>query len=155
VRPFYSALLDGKQIKSGEGNSLIDLPFKEMADGYHEVRLIAQAAIPVTPGGFKDIPVFINKKDRSVKITDMTDRDPQQIVVIAASGGEDIPSEMGLLWNGRELARAAVGDELVFDERIVGEGPQRIQVVAVYGDGMEVRSEPVVFTITFNEKDEE
>ncbi len=147
---FYSALLNGKQIKSGEGNSLIELPFDEMGDGYHEVRLIAQANLPVTPGGFKDVPVFINKKGRSLEITGITDRDPQQIVFAAEAKGEEQPKEVYLLWNARELARAATGAELAFDERIIGEGPARVQAVAVYEDGMEVRSVPKQFAIVFN-----
>ncbi len=151
--PVYSALLDGKQIKQGEGNSLIDLPFKEMGDGWHEVRLIAQAALQTLPGGFLDVPVFINKKGRSVEITGMTDRDPMQIVVAAETGGEEAPDAICLLWNGRELVRAAPGDELVFNEQIIGEGPHRIQVVAEYADGMQVRSEPKAFAIEFNPGD--
>ena len=146
----YSALLDGKQIKNPEGNSLIELPFDDMADGYHEVRMIAQAGMPVMPGGFVDVPVVINKKGRSIEITGLTDRDPQQIVVTAAAQGEDLPESIALRCNGRRLVSVAPGENLVFDERAIGEGPHRIQAVAVYADGMEVRSEPKSFAIEFN-----
>ena len=149
VRALYSALLDGKQIKEPDGITLIELPFDEMGDGYHEVRIIAQANLPVTPGGFIDIPVTINKKGRSLEITGITDRDPQQIVFTAEANGEEMPKEVYLLWNGRELVRAAYGSELVFDERTVGEGSHRMQVVAVYEDGMDVRSAPKSFVIVF------
>ncbi len=148
----YSALLDGRQIKAPDGISLVELPFEKMADGYHEVRLIVQVAQSTLPGGFRDFPVFINKKGRSVKIAEMSDRAPQRIVVKAEAGGADLPKEIYLSWNGRELARAPYGSELVFDERIIGEGPQRVQIVAVYEDGMEVRSEPKWFGISFNLK---
>lgn len=150
ARPFYSALLDGKQIKSGEGNSLIDLPFKEMGDGYHEVRLVAQAAIPVTPGGFKDIPVFINKKGRSIAITGMTDELPSKVTITAKPEGEETPKSVYLLWNGQKLVSAGPGENLIIDEKVIGEGPHRVQAVAVYEDGMEVRSEPGQFNIVFN-----
>jgi uncharacterized protein (TIGR03790 family) len=146
----YSALLNGKEIKPAEGNSLIELPFDEMGDGYHEIRVIAQAVSPVTPGGFKDVPVFINKKGRSLNITGLQDRAPQQIVFTVEAGGEEEPSEVYLWWNGRELARAPYGEELVFDEREIGEGPARVQAIAVYEDGMEVRSEPKPFAIVFS-----
>lgn len=146
----YSALLNGKEIKPAEGNSLIELPFDEMGDGYHEVRLIAQAVSPVTPGGHKDIPVVINKKGRSLTITGLEDRAPQQIVFAVEAGGEERPTEVYLSWNGRELARGSYGDELVFDERVIGEGPAHVQAVAVYEDGMEVRSEPKTFAIVFS-----
>ncbi|MCC7300554.1 MAG: hypothetical protein IT583_05700 [Verrucomicrobia bacterium] len=153
---FYGALLDGKQIKSGEANTLVSLPFKEMGDGWHEVRVIAQGLSPVTPGGFKDFPVMVNKKGRSLKITGMGDGAARQITVKIAPGGKEMPAEVYLLWNGRELGRKpyVAGAELSFDERTVGEGPQRIQAVAVYSDGMEVRSAPQVFAIAFREKDE-
>jgi len=150
VRVLYGALLNGKQIKEADGVTLIELPYDEMGDGYHEVRLIAQANVPVRPGGFKDVSVVINKKGRSVEITGITDRDPQQIVFTAEAKGEELPKEVYLLWNERELVRAAYGTELVFDERTIGEGPVRVQAVAVYEDGMEVRSVPKQFAIVFN-----
>jgi uncharacterized protein (TIGR03790 family) len=152
----YSALLDGKQIKEADSISLIELPFKEMGDGYHEVRIIAQAFSPVTPGGFQDFPVLINKKGRSAVIAGMADGAPHQIVVKVAPGGKEMPKEIYLLWNGRSLDRKpyAADAELSFDERTVGEGPQRIQAVAVYEDGMEVRSTPAPFAIAFKAKDE-
>jgi len=149
----YSALLDGKQIKQPEGNSLVELPFDDMADGWHEVRLMVQAGIATLPGGFVDVPVTINKKGRSVEITDVNDNKPGKITMTAVAKGDDTPDSVYLLWNGRELARAADGEELIFDERVVGEGPHRIQVVAVYADGMDVRSQPAAFSIEFNPAD--
>ena len=147
----YSALFDGKQIKEADNIPLIELPFKEAGDGYHEIRIIAQAISPVTPGGFKDFPVLINKKGRSLAITGMADGAPHRIVVKAKPGGKEAPKEVFLLWNSRELDRKPYADgvELSFDERTTGEGPQRIQAVAVYEDGMQVRSAPVPFTIAF------
>ncbi|MFA7257057.1 MAG: TIGR03790 family protein [Kiritimatiellales bacterium] len=152
----YSALFDGKQIKDPDGITLIEIPFKTAGDGYHEIRIIAQAFLPVTPGGFKDFPVIINKKGRSLNITGMNNGSPHQIVVKAAINGKESPKEIILLWNGRELDRKPYTDgiELSFDKRTIGEGPNRIQAVSVYEDGMEVRSAPVSFAVAFKEKDE-
>ena len=150
VAPVYSALLDGKTIKPRERNSLVELPFDKLDDGYHEVRLIVQVALPAAPGGFVDVPIFVNKKGRSLEITGMADRVPQEIIITAEASGQESPKEVYILWNGRELVRAAAGVELVFNERIIGEGPQRIQAVAVYEDGMEVRSAPRTFAVAFN-----
>lgn len=147
----YSALLDGRQIKEADGITLIELPFKEMGDGYHEVRIIAQAAAPVTPGWFKDFPVMINKKGRSAAITGMAEGGARQIAVKVTVGGKEKPKEICLLWNGRQLDRKLYTDgiELLVDRQMIGEGPQRIQAVLVYEDGMEVRSVPQVFTMVF------
>jgi hypothetical protein len=150
VPALYSALLDGKQIKQPEANALIELPFKEMADGWHEVRLIAQAGTPVLPGGFVDVPVIINKKGRSIQITGMCDRDPHDIIMTAEAADGESPEAVFLLWNGRRLVSAAPGEALVFDEREIGEGPHRIQAVAIYSDGMEVYSDPKQFGVEFN-----
>lgn len=151
AQALYSALLDGKQIKEATGLSLIELPFKEMGDGWHEVRLIAQIMASVAAGGFKDFPVIINKKGRSVSIAGMADGAPHQIVVNAAPGGKEKPKEFYLLWNGRELDRKpyTAGAGFSVDERTIGEGPHRIQAVAVYEDGMEVRSAPQGFAVVF------
>ncbi|MDH3346337.1 MAG: TIGR03790 family protein [Kiritimatiellaceae bacterium] len=152
--PIYSALLNGRQIKHAEANALIELPFDEMDDGYHEVRLLAQVATPVTPGGFQDIPVLINKKGRSTEITGLSDELPEKISIqVSAKGGES-PTEIYLFWNGLELDRKPYvnGTELVVDERTLGEGPHRVQAVTVYEDGMKVRSAPKLFAIEFNSK---
>ena len=91
-------------------------------------------------------------RNQTMKIVEMMDRDPQKIVVIAEAGGDEAPKQIYLLWNDRELVRAPYGSELIFDERVIGEGPHRLQLVAVYNDGMEVRSAPRVFSILFNTK---
>jgi hypothetical protein len=156
ARVLYSALLDGKQIKEADGITLIELPFKEMGDGYHEIRIIAQALFPVTPGGFSDFEIIINKKGRSATVTGLADGAPHQVIVKVASGGKEKPKELFLLWNGRSLDRKPYADgvELSFDERMVGEGPHQLQAVAVYEDGMEVRSAPKGFTIAFKPRSE-
>jgi len=153
-KPLFSAALNGVEIKPVEDNALIDLPFKDMADGYHEVRIIAQAPLPTTPGGYRDIPVYINKKGRAVKISDLADAGGGMIKVRVAPAGEEQPKEIALLWNGRELDRKpyAADIELLFAEKTIGEGPHRIQAVAIYEDGMKVRSEPQGFGIAFNTK---
>lgn len=147
----YSALFDGRQIKEADPITLIELPFETAGDGYHEIRIIAQAQSPVTPGGFKDFPLFINKKGRSLAITDIANGEPHQIQIKASPGGEEKPQELFLLWNGRTLDRKPCTDDvtLSFDERTIGEGAHRIQAVAVYADGMEVRSEPKTFAIAY------
>lgn len=156
ARPLYSALLNGKQIKEADGTTLIELPFDEMGDGYHEVRLIAQALSPVSPGGFKDFPVIINKKGRSLKISGISGGGDQPVGIVVEPGGEEKPSEICLLWNGLELDRKPYADDvaLLFNEKTVGEGPHRIQAMAVYDDGMEVRSAPQTFAIEFDAKSE-
>lgn len=150
VHPVYSALLDGKQIKGADGISLVELPFEEMGDGYHDVRLIVQANSPVTPGGFADVPVLINKKGRSMALAGIEDRAPQ-IAVSVRPSANDLPTEVYVLWNGRELDRKPYCDgvELLLDERELGEGPHRLQAVAVYGDGMIVRSVPRQIGVAF------
>jgi len=150
ARVLYGALLNGKPMKEMNRISLIELPFSELGDGFHEVRMMTQVDFPVALGGFKDLPVLIHKKGRSLEIMSLTDRKPQQIVLTVEAQGKEPPKEVYLLWNGRELMRVPYGAELIFDERIIGEGPHRIQAVSVYADGLEVRSAPREFAIVFN-----
>jgi uncharacterized protein (TIGR03790 family) len=156
AQALYSALLNGRSIKDAEGATLIELPFDEMGDGYHEVRLIAQMLSPVSPGGFKDIPIMINKKGRFLKISGIANGAPRQIVVKVVAEGKDRPEEVYLLWSGKKLNSKPYTEntELVIDERIIGEGPHRIWAVAVYKDGMKVRSAPQAFAIEFTAKSE-
>ena len=152
VEALYSALCDGISIKPMEKNSLIDLPYAELGDGWHEVRVIAQANLPVTPGGFKDIQLMINKKGRAVKISNLSEGADGDILVDIEVVTGDEPIAVTLLWNGQEIARKPLGQTLSFKETLVGEGPSRIQAAAIYDDGMHVRSAPTLFAIEFKDK---
>ncbi len=68
-----------------------------------------------------------------------------------------MPKNIYVLWNGLPLSRTPYADgmELLLNERDLGEGPHRLQAVAVYGDGMEVRSAPRDIMIVFSENAEE
>jgi hypothetical protein len=44
---------------------------------------------------------------------------------------------------------------LLLDELQIGEGPNRIHVVAVYSDGMKVSSKPLNFSIHFKTPEKE
>jgi hypothetical protein len=154
VPVLYSALLDGRQIKEPSRTTVIELPMEGLADGYHEVRIIAQAELPVTPGGFRDVPFNVNRRGRSVAITALRGAADGRVVVSVASGGAEPPQELAVLWNGREVDRRpyAGAPELSFDERLVGQGPSRVQAVAIYADGMRVLSAPHPFTVAFMPK---
>jgi hypothetical protein len=68
-----------------------------------------------------------------------------------ASGGLEAPQSVRLVCGLRVLDEKPYGDDvaLTLDEQVIGEGPSRIQAVAVYADGMEVASEPLDITIRF------
>ena len=67
-------------------------------------------------------------------------------------GGTEKPKTIRLMTGERVLDEKVFLDdvELVLDELMVGEGPNRVRAVAVYADGMEVSSVPVNFGIKFD-----
>ena len=67
--------------------------------------------------------------------------------------GADRPEQLRLLVGERIVGQVPYSEDalLMLDELLVGEGPVRIRVVGVYGDGMEVSSPPLKTAIAFDE----
>lgn len=65
--------------------------------------------------------------------------------------GMQVPRKLRLIRGEMVLDEKDYADDvaLTLDERLIGEGPSRIQAVAVYADGMEVASPPINITIAY------
>ena len=65
--------------------------------------------------------------------------------------GVQVPLKVRLVCGTRILDEAEYGDDAVLElnERLIGEGPARIQAVAIYADGMEVASPPLNIAIAY------
>ena len=70
----------------------------------------------------------------------------------AQVGGEELPEKLRLVSGEQVLDEKPYTEDaaLVLNERSIGEGPNRIRIIAIYADGMEVSSAPSHFEIKFN-----
>ena len=149
----YSFLLDGKEIREVSADNSVYLNPLKIADGYHELRAVARIANIVQFSASADKVITVNRLGRSVKILPQMARlAKHEHGVKAQVGGQQEPEKLRLV-SGELVLDEQIYDpeaELVLDELRVGEGPNRIQVIAIYADGMEVASPPIVFGIKFS-----
>ena len=102
-------------------------------------------------------PFTVNRKNRSIAITldEIEKIDTYKHEIPVKLGSPERPRRVRLVCGEIVLDEKPFGDDvkLVLDEKATGEGPIRIQVVAIYGDGMQVASEPLAITVTFAKDD--
>ena len=149
----YAYLLDGKLISDFSEDSTIYLHPRRLADGYHELQAVV-CMNNTTRFHNAAVKVFrVDRMGRSVAIQpDIRKIDKHKYGIKAVIEGDESPEKLRLA-SGELILYEVPYDadaELVLDELMLGEGPNRIRVVAVYKDGMEVSGEPVLINITFN-----
>jgi hypothetical protein len=148
----YTFLLDGKVIRDFTDDPTMYLRAIKLADGYHELRVVACHEFQVLYTATAVKPFVVDLYGRSLAIQpDIQRLDDFRHTIKTAIGGTEQPEKLRLISGVRVLDEASYGAdaELVLDERVIGEGPNSIRAVAIYADGMEVSSAPFKFEIKF------
>ncbi len=149
----YLFLLDGKPLGGASDDSSAWISTAMLADGYHELRAIAWPQYPVDFGGMAEKAFTVDKLGRSVEIESakIVKTGSYTHAVPIRIGGMQIPKTVRLVCGALVLDEQEYAKDvtLTLDEKRAGEGPNRVQVVAVYADGMEVASAPLRVAITF------
>lgn len=153
VEYLYSFLLDGKLIRSASDNHSVWISVANLSDGYHELRAVAWPRYPVEFGMSIDKAIMVDKTGRSVSIVagEIAKTGKHTYDIKVQLGGLQVPQTIRLVCGELVLDEKEYSDDVVLtlDEKIIGEGPTRIQAVAVYADGMEVASPPLGVTIKY------
>jgi hypothetical protein len=143
----FELYLDGRLSDTCRPEEQFRLDTSTIADGYHEVRVVAIDATPVETQHRLVVPLVVNNRGRRVTLAAPGGeqvRWDQPVVVDASAAGADV---IGIFHNGRRLAtieRDRGAAELL--PRDLGRGPVSISAVATI-DGMEVRSAPMELTV--------
>ena len=154
VEILYSFLLDGKEIRGVSDDPSIYVRAGKMADGYHELRAVARIKHAVQFSASADKPFTVDRMGRSVSVLPTVQKTGKyEHGIKVRVDGAELPEKLRLVSGGQLLDEKAYADdaELVLDELLIGEGPNRIRAIAIYADGMEVSSEPIDFEIKFAE----
>jgi len=154
VEILYSFLIDGKEIRGVSGDPTIYVRAGKMADGYHELRAVARLKHAVQFNASVDKPFTVDRMGRSVSILPDVQKTGEYVHGVKVHiDGAELPEKLRLVSGEQMLDEKAYAPEaeLVLDELLIGEGPNRIRAIAVYADGMEVSSEPISFEIKFAE----
>ena len=148
----YAFLLDGKLIRGFAEEPTMYLRAIKLADGYHELRVVAciEHQVRYSTSAAKSFVVDLYGRSLTIQ-PDIQRLDDFRHVITAEVAGTELPDTLRLYSGMRLLDEKpyAKDAKLIFDERSVGEGPNSIRAVAVYPDGMEVSSPPFRFEIKF------
>jgi uncharacterized protein (TIGR03790 family) len=149
----YTFLLDGVEIQEESEEATVYVRLNRLSDGYHEMRVVARINHPVKFGTFTDKVFTVNRSGRSVTILPEINRlGKYEHAIKVQVGGQELPEKIRLMCGERVLDEKVYDADvaLVLDELLLGEGPGRIQAVAVYANGMKVASAPMTLAIQFN-----
>ncbi|MDF7801268.1 hypothetical protein P4C99_17450 [Pontiellaceae bacterium B1224] len=151
----YAFFVDGMLIQPFSDDGTVYLRVHKMDDGYHELRVVASIKHMIEFSMSVEKPITITRSGRSISILPNISRLAKHEHGLKVEvGGLEMPKKVRLI-SGELLLDEKVYDpevELVLDELMVGEGPNQVQVVGIYADGMEVFSPPVSFGITFSKE---
>ncbi len=149
----YAFVLDGKVIQPVSDQSSVFVRVNNLSDGYHELRALACVGSAPDFYGTVDRPIMVNRSGRSVEILarQIEKTGPRTHNLKVEVGGVQAPQKLRLVCGERVLDQTGYAEDavLTLDEEKVGEGPARIQAVAVYADGMQVASPPLNITIVY------
>lgn len=151
----YVFLLDGKIVGKPSEDSSCFIDARKLADGYHELRVAAYIRHRILFSGMGMKAFMVNRKGRSVEIHPSIESiEKHKHGLKVKIGGEEKPQSLKLVCGERVLDTKKFADDaaVVLDEKMIGEGPNSVRVLAVYEDGMEVSSKPMGFEIAFAKK---
>jgi uncharacterized protein (TIGR03790 family) len=155
VQFLYSFLLDGREIRGLSDDPTVHIRLAKLSDGYHELRAVARIKHLVQFGASVDKGFTVNRKGRTVLMRSEVEKIGKYEHSIKVDiGGEERPELLRLVSGEQVLDEQVYAPdvELVLDEQLLGEGPNRIRAIGLYTDGMEVSSPPINFGIQFSKE---
>ncbi len=132
-------------------NSTGALNTTALADGWHEVVVSVIDSSPVRSSATDSVGIVVSNVGRMVEVVSAPASAAldETIEIDARVLGPHGASELRVLQNGRTVATAPGSQaRLMVPVNLLGEGESRVQIEAVFADGMLVRSEPRAITVT-------
>lgn len=146
---WFDAYIDGVYHSTAVPGGKVTIDTTELADGWHELRVVAHDNTPLQTSGTWTGPLVVGNAGLSVSVAPQMasgDLGTEFLFDLGSAGGNVV--EVRLLHNGRVLGALAGGSgTLGVTGAIMGAGPVEVQAEAEFDDGSIVRSEPAVITI--------
>jgi hypothetical protein len=142
----FELYLNGHRTGSGGTGSKFTVDTTKIQDGPLQITLAANSLDAVSTRASVSIPVYVRNSDVALNVTAPSGDCPwdKPISLKASATGA---SAILFRQNGREVARIADGAAAI-DPRTLGQGPVRIQSVALLDGGHEIWGQPILLNIT-------
>ena len=144
----FELYLDGRRIASGPAGASLDFNTADATDGPHELVIAANGSDGFITRGSVRIPVIVRNGTSEIRVTPPPASiawDKPLALTASAPGAKSII----FYHDVDEVARIEGASGVAkLDPRILGQGPARIQPVAIFGDSKQILGEPINVRIT-------
>jgi len=139
-------LIDGIRVSATRVDESIPIDVTNLADGWHELRVVAVAADNIRTQSTGIIPFWVDRQGRSVKleVTSSTQPRGNGEIKLTVTAEPDAPVE--IRHNGRTVGQLDAAGTVTVPARLLGRGKVTLQAVALHDDQL-VASEPVEIEI--------
>jgi len=140
----YELFVDGVRKAEAKPSEAMELDTSKLADGYHELRVVAITADAVQTQGRAVLPVTVANKGREIAITAPAEKRVAWDKTVKIGAKLAKATAIRFLQNGREVGAIAGAEGTVeIDARRLGLGPVRVDVVATLTPDSTVVGRPV------------
>ena len=127
----YQLFVDGRMVHSQVNSAVMPIDTSDMADGYHEFRVVAVASNLLESSASVVIPLQVDNSGQKVTLT----ADANKFLdtdVIQLKATSNVGDAIALLHNGRVIAQES-GRDVTFkiDATLVGRGPVQLEAVSM------------------------
>ena len=142
----YELFVDGHRTARVPPGQKFVLDTVNMADGYHELRVVAISAGPIAAQGRTIIPVTVSNQDQELTLTGPAQKSVGVKEKISLEVQARGATAIAIMHCGRAIGRVT-GDEgrVEIDAEQLGSGPVELQAVALGGPA--VKSAPLRFSV--------
>lgn len=146
----FDFFVDGLRVLECRPGDSLDLDTAKLADGYHELRIVAIESSPIRSQGRRIVPITTANHHRTIEVTASPTEtlDLRQTLVITAKAAGC--SQIAVLQGTRVVGRIAAEEGRVeIDGATIGAGPVRLQVVGLGKEGpnSNVLAKPLQFVV--------
>jgi len=146
----FELFVDGQRVTRCNPHGTLSLNTKRLADGYHQLRVVAVGPPPIESQGRKILSVKVSNRGRKIKASLKTKeplRADQPVTIVARSRGS-----IGIvaIHGSRVVGRVAgEGGPIVIPPKVLGAGPVRLRIAGLgrAGPASNVMAEPLEFTL--------
>jgi hypothetical protein len=146
----FEWFMDGVRRGTGRPEDRFAIDTTLLADGYHELRIVALEAAPIETPGSLVLPIMVDNRGRSVKVSASEGPrlhwgQPVEFQVDAA-GATAVVIAQGMRRLG---SRAGANGTFTIDPRLLGQGPVAVQAIALGAGGADevMFSQPLEFAV--------
>jgi hypothetical protein len=144
-------LVDGRLVESIAAGAAFALDTTVLADGWHELRVLAHDDTPERNSGRWIGALEVDNAGRSVDLSAAgASGDLSTPFALTTSAAGATVREVRLVHNGRVVAATSSADDtLLVHGQVLGAGPAQLQAEALFDDGKSALSAPVDLAIAY------